>query len=228
MEWPLTGVAVVFLAAYAWPILQPSLGSTGRLWCEVVTWLTWGLFALDYVVRLVQSRDKPRFLRRHVLDLLVIVLPLLRPLRLVAMLNVLNRTAALALRGRVVVYFVGATVLIVFCAALAVLEAERPVEEAGIKTFPDALWWAITTITTVGYGDRYPVSGTGRLVAVGLMVAGIALLGVVTATFASWLVRRVEEVEATAQTVTRAQIAELSREIAELRAALGASERKDP
>ncbi|GAA3802219.1 potassium channel family protein [Amycolatopsis tucumanensis] len=230
MEWPLTGVAVLFLGAYAWPILQPSLGSTGRVWCEVVTWLAWGLFALDYVVRLVQSPDKPRFLRRHVLDLLVIVLPLLRPLRLlrlVAMLNVLNRTAALALRGRVVVYFVGATALIVFCAALAVLEAERPIEEAGIRNFPDALWWAITTITTVGYGDRYPVSGTGRLIAVGLMVAGIALLGVVTATFASWLVRRVEEVEAASQTVTRAEIAELSREIAELRAALAASERKE-
>lgn len=230
MEWPLTGVAVLFLAAYAWPILQPSLGSTGRAWCETVTWIAWALFALDYVVRLVQSPDRVRFLTRNVLDLLVIVLPLLRPLRLlrlVAMLNVLNRNAALALRGRVIVYVVGSTVLIVFCAALAVLEAERPFSDAGIRTFPDALWWAITTITTVGYGDRYPVSGTGRMIAVGLMVAGIALLGVVTATFASWLVKRVEEVEASSQTVTRAQIAELSREIAELRAALAASERKD-
>lgn len=230
MEWPLTGIAVLFLAAYAWPILQPSLGSTGRGWCEVVSWLAWGLFAVDYVVRLAHSPDKLHFLRRHVLDLLVIVLPLLRPLRLlrlVAMLNLLNRNAALALRGRVVVYFVGATVLIVFCAALAVLDAERPVDGAGIKTFPDALWWAVSTITTVGYGDRFPVSGTGRMIAVGLMIAGIALLGVVTATFASWLVKRVEEVEATSQTVTRAQIAELSREIAALRAALDANERKE-
>ncbi|WP_340687090.1 potassium channel family protein [Amycolatopsis coloradensis] len=113
------------------------------------------------------------------------MLPLIRQLRLlrlVTVLNVLNRNAGLSLRGRVVVYTVGATALIVF---------------------PDAVWWSITTIITVGYGGRYPVSGTGRLVAVGLMVAGIALLGVVTATLASWLIRRVTEADENAQAVTR-------------------------
>jgi voltage-gated potassium channel len=57
------------------------------------------------------------------------------------------------------------------------------------------LWWALTTIATVGYGDRYPVTGQGRLVAAGLMVAGIAVLGVVTASIASWLIEKVREVE---------------------------------
>jgi voltage-gated potassium channel len=69
------------------------------------------------------------------------------------------------------------------------------------KTFPDALWWAATTVTTVGYGDRYPVTAVGRLVATGLMVVGIALLGVITASVAAWFVRNIqaarEEVEAT-------------------------------
>jgi voltage-gated potassium channel len=56
---------------------------------------------------------------------------------------------------------------------------------ANIKTFGDALWWALSTMTTVGYGDRYPTTGEGRLVAGGLMLAGVALLGVITASLAS-------------------------------------------
>ncbi len=223
MEWPLNAAAVVFLAAYAWPILQPSLGTTSRVWCEVVTWLTWVVFAVDYGVRLAHASDKRVFLKKNVFDLAIILLPLIRQLRLlrlVTVLSILNRNAGLSLRGRVVLYTVGATALIVFCSALAVLDAERADPEAPITDFPDALWWSITTITTVGYGDRYPISGTGRMVAVGLMVAGIALLGVVTATLASWLIRRVAEAEESAQTVTREHLDELAREVKALRAEL--------
>ncbi|OXM44733.1 potassium channel family protein [Amycolatopsis alba] len=223
MEWPLNAAAVLFLAAYAWPILQPSLGHTGRVWCEVVTWLSWAVFALDYGVRLKHAEDKRTFLKSNLFDLAIIVLPLIRQLRLlrlVTVLNVLNRNAGLSLRGRVVVYTVGATALIVFCSALAVLDAERTQPDAPITDFPDAVWWSITTITTVGYGDRYPVSGTGRVVAVGLMVAGIALLGVVTATLASWLIRRVTEADENAQAVTREHLDELTREVKALRAEL--------
>ncbi|WP_370944570.1 potassium channel family protein [Amycolatopsis sp. cg5] len=220
MEWPLNLAALLFLAAYAWPILDPTLGATARLWFEIITWGSWALFAFDYAVRLYLAGDKKTFLKEHVLDLLIIVLPLIRQLRLlrlVAVLNILNRSAALSLRGRVVVYTVGSTAMIVFCAALAVLEAERGAESPTIKDFPDAVWWAITTVTTVGYGDRYPVTHTGRIIAVGLMMAGIALLGVVTATLASWLIRRVAEAEETAQAVTREHLNELGRQIAELR-----------
>ena len=68
------------------------------------------------------------------------------------------------------------------------LDAERSAPDASITTFGEAVWWTITTISTVGYGDRYPVTVEGRLVAATLMVAGIALLGVVTASIAagSW------------------------------------------
>ena len=81
--------------------------------------------------------------------------------------------------------------LLAFCAALAVLDAERSSPDANITDFGDAIWWAITTMTTVGYGDRYPVTSVGRLVAFGLMIGGIALFGTVTATLASWLVETV-------------------------------------
>ena len=71
-------------------------------------------------------------------------------------------------------------------------------------------------MTTVGYGDQFPVTASGRLVATTLMLCGIALIGVVTATFASWLLDKVKEVEETSQAATRHDIQELTREVAEL------------
>jgi len=163
-----------------------------------VTWAAWALFVIDYAARLALSHERRAFVRGNVLDLAVIALPLLRPLRLlrlVKLLSVLNRHAGGSLRGRVAVYVAGATVLVLFVASLAVLDAERGAKSATITTFGDALWWAMTTVTTVGYGDRYPITAEGRFIAGGLMLAGIALLGIVTASLASWLVDKVREVE---------------------------------
>jgi voltage-gated potassium channel len=81
-------------------------------------------------------------------------------------------------------------------AAVAMRDAERGAEDANIENLSDALWWAVTTVTTVGYGDHFPTTGEGRLVGLGLMLAGIALLGVVTASFASWFLEKVAELTA--------------------------------
>jgi voltage-gated potassium channel len=124
----------------------------------------------------------------------VLALPLLRPLRLlrlIPLLSMLNRRATIRLRGRVGIYIAGGASLLAFCAALAVLDAERSSPDANISDFGDAIWWAVTTMTTVGYGDHYPVTAAGRLVAFGLMIGGIALLGTVTATLASWIIETV-------------------------------------
>lgn len=115
--------------------------------------------------------------------------------------------------------FPGAVVLLIFVAALAILDAERGKPDANITSFSDAAWWAMTTITTVGYGDRFPVTGTGRLVAAAMMVAGIALLGVVTASVAAWFVERVAAVTQ-AETATRAEVEALASEVRELRSEL--------
>jgi voltage-gated potassium channel len=126
------------------------------------------------------SVRREAFVRSHRFDLAVVVLPLLRPLRLlrlVTLLSVLNRHAGSTLRGQVIVYVSGATTLIMLIAALALLDAERGHPEANVHGFGDALWWAFATVTTVGYGDRYPVTGQGRTIAAGLMLSGIALLG---------------------------------------------------
>lgn len=219
-EWPLMVAALAFLAAYAWPIVDPNVSAGVVLLCGMVTWAAWTVFAVDYAARVVLAPDRRRYVLRHLHDLAVIVLPLLRPLRLlrlVTVLGALNRRAGASLRGRVAVYVAGSTTLLTVVGALAMLDAERDAPAANISTIGDALWWAVSTITTVGYGDRYPTTTTGRLIAFGLMIAGIALLGVVTATLASWIVERVSAENAAEGAVTVAHIDALMAEVRSLR-----------
>jgi voltage-gated potassium channel len=222
-EWPLMGTALVFLAAYAWQVIGRVEG-TGAEWLETVMWLTWGIFALDYAANLWLAPDRRRWFLFNLHELLIVALPFFRPLRLlrlVTLLSVLHRTIGETLRGRVVTYVAGSAALLVFVGALAVLDVEQSAPDAKILTFGDAVWWAITTITTVGYGDMYPVTPIGRMVAGALMMSGIAVLGVVTASIASWLVQRVEEsveeATETAEEPLRAELGELVQEIASLR-----------
>jgi voltage-gated potassium channel len=77
-----------------------------------------------------------------------------------------------------------ALLLIVFC-SIAILEFET-VPGSNIRTAEDAVWWSFTTITTVGYGDRYPVTPEGRFIAVVLMCAGVGLFGTLSGFFAAW------------------------------------------
>jgi voltage-gated potassium channel len=103
---------------------------------------------------------------------------------------------------------------------LAVLDVERHAPHAQITSFGDAVWWAVSTVTTVGYGDLTPVTLSGRLIAVALMIAGISLLGVVTATLASWIVEKVAEEDTANQAATAAHIEELREEIRKMRDAM--------
>jgi voltage-gated potassium channel len=216
---PLIWAAVAFLGAYAWPILDPDQPTWAARTCQVVTTLVWVLFALDILLRLWWSERRAAFLRRNWMDVLTLAVPMLRPLRalrVVVALNVITRRGQPFARGRVVATVAASVAAVAFVAALAALDAERNAPHATITTFPDATWWAATTVTTVGYGDRYPVTGQGRLVAVALMVTGIALLGVITAAIASWFVERVGEVQA-AEDHTAKQVAELAAEVRALR-----------
>ncbi len=222
-DWPLMVTALVFLGAYAWQVIGRVEGSAS-LWLEGIMWVTWGIFAVDYAANLWLSTDCWDWFVRNLHELLIVALPLLRPLRLlrlVTLLSVLHRTLGDSLRGRVVTYVAGSAAMLVFVGALAVLDVEQSAPDAKILTFGDALWWAMTTITTVGYGDMYPVTPIGRMVAAALMMSGIAVLGVVTASIASWLVQRVEDTaETTADAVEepiRAEVADLVAEISSLR-----------
>jgi voltage-gated potassium channel len=156
----------------------------------------------------------------------------LRALRLVAVLGVLNRQLRDDFRGRVAVYVGGTVGLVAFVASLAVLDAERSAPDAQITDFGEALWWTLTTISTVGYGDRYPTTLEGRVVAATLMVTGIALLGVVTASIASWFVENLrrsaeagnDELEASSEQL-EAQMAQVLAELRSISARLAALER---
>ncbi|CCH35490.1 ion channel [Actinosynnema sp. NPDC047251] len=228
-EWPLTVLAVVFLVAYAWEVLDNRSTPGLHVVLEVVLWAVWLVFAVDYGTRFVLAVDKRRFFVTHLFDLLAVLLPVvrqLRVLRLLTVLKVLNRRFSGKIRHQVGVYVAGVTTLVGLCASLAVLDAERAHPDATITTFGDAAWWTLTTISTVGYGDRYPVTWEGRLVAALLMIGGIALLGVITGTIASWLVERLSGVEGQvveAEQATVAELRSLKAELAELRAELRAA-----
>lgn len=221
-EWALAAVAVIFLATYSIQVLAQPRGFAEHL-LNLVTWSTWAVFAVDYVARLGLAPDRRKWFLHHLIDLAVVLLPLLRPLRLirlVVLVGALQKAVGNAIRGRVVIYTVSGAVLLVYAGALAELQTERGVPGAHIANFGDAIWWAITTITTVGYGDMYPVTTTGRFIAILMMIGGISLVGSITATIASWIVQTVAVEDQAQNAATAAQIDDLRGEIVALRALL--------
>ncbi len=216
-NWPLTVMAVVFLGCYAWPILQPTLNGSVVHTLSAVSIAIWVAFAVDYLASGYLADNRVEYAKRHIPELAMLILPVLRPLRALRVmlaLRAVNRSATMKFRGQATIYVAGAVPLLVFVASLSILNAERTNADANIRSYGDALWWACTTITTVGYGDKYPVTTEGRFIAVTLMVAGIALLGVVTAALASWFVERIGRVEAAEAQTQR----DLDVVLAELRA----------
>jgi voltage-gated potassium channel len=220
----LLGLAVVFAVAYAVPIVWPTAGREVISWCTAVEWAVWGVFALDYLVRLALAERRWEFVRTHWIDLCAVLLPLIQPmrlLRLVSTLLLVGQRARIAPQIRLTTYVVGAVVALLMFGSLAVLSVERESPDGNIRTMGDALWWSFTTMTTVGYGDHAPTTGLGRVIAVGLMLSGIALLGVVTANIAAWFISRFESenVEERRQT---AAIEALAEEVRALRAQVAA------
>src|SRR5271156_2154593 len=214
-EWPLAAAALLFLGVFSVQVLvRPQGHEAYVLWA--VDWAIWGLFILVYVARLCLATNRWRWFLHHLLDFAIVSLPLLRPLRLLVLIELLQRAVEDAFRGRIVVYTVSGVLLLIYTASLAVFDKERYLPRATINSFGKALWWSITPETTVGYGDVYPVTNTGRIIAVLLMIGGISLVGVVTAALASWIIQRVAEEETASQAATAAQIDELRVEIREL------------
>ncbi|MEU2620958.1 potassium channel family protein [Streptomyces sp. NPDC007157] len=221
---PLLALAVAFAVAYALPIVDSSAGHGLTAVCTVAEWVVWGSFAVDYLVRLTLAPRRKEFVRTHWIDLCAVVLPLLQPLRLlrlVATLTLVGRRARMASQIQLTTYVVGAVVGLLMFGSLAVLSVERDSPNGNIRTLGDALWWSFTTMTTVGYGDHAPTTGLGRMIAVGLMLSGIALLGVVTANIATWFIARFEKDDVEERRQTEA-IALLTDEVRALRAEMAA------
>lgn len=206
-EVPLLILAGVFIPVLVIPeVSHPS--PSAREGLAVLDYTIWGVFAVEYLVRLSLARRRLLFVRHNLVDLAVVALPMLRPLRvvrsargvrilrlgrLVALLGGSTVRTKRSLHARAVtwVLFVSGSLTIV-CSIL-MLEVERHAQGSNIHSYGDALWWSVTTVSTVGYGDRFPVTSAGRVIALGLILAGVSLFGVVTASIAAWFVRRIEE-----------------------------------
>ncbi|MFE5208192.1 potassium channel family protein [Streptomyces sp. NPDC056600] len=189
-EIPLAVASLLFLAAYALLVLSEGLSDVWHGLALGVISAVWLLFALDYAARWRRSGQGPRFVRTHWLDTLVLLLPLLRPLRIVRLYEAVTHRRGrprFSLQARVMFYAGVSVLLIGFAGALAVYQQERGAPGATIRTFGDSVWWTCSTLATVGYGDVTPVTPVGRTIAVALMACGLALLGAVTGSFASWL-----------------------------------------
>lgn len=197
-EVPMLLLAAAFLVSYAWPVVDQGMDPGVRDWLLVVSTAVWGAFTVDYAIRLVLAEHRLTYAITHWYDTLLVLVPALRPLRLLRLITVfrlLQRSSVGGLAGRVGVYAAAITTAAVLLGALAMLDAEQGAADANITTYADALWWALVTVTTVGYGDLYPVTTLGRAIAVPLMFVGIGLVGLVTASMAAWLVRTLQEDE---------------------------------
>ncbi|GAB7107118.1 potassium channel family protein [Streptomyces phaeofaciens JCM 4814] len=192
-EIPLFLASLLFLAAYAARVLAVSMPSGWKDLCGFTMLALWLVFAADYVVRWrLSGQHFPHFVRTHFLHTVVVLLPLLRPLRIVPLYDAIQRRQGeprVSLHARVIAYAGLSTLLLGFAGALAVFQQERGAPGATMRTFGDAVWWAAETLSTVGYGDITPVTTGGRAIAMVMMAGGLALLGAVTGSFSSWLLQ---------------------------------------
>ncbi|MFT4210596.1 MAG: ion channel [Microbacterium sp.] len=210
--WPLTVAALVFLIVYTVHVIGDVHGLAAVVTRTVIT-IIWVMFIVDYLVRLLlASPPRRRWALHHLFDLAVVLVPALRPVRLLGVLThvrAFTRTAASSLRTRLLIYGIGAAMLLIWDISLSVLQAERHAPGASITSFGDAVWWAFCTVTTVGYGDYVPVTAQGRVLAVLLMVGGVVLVGMIVATFSSWVLERATRGHTDQLPATRADVERL-------------------
>lgn len=234
VELPLTVLAALWLIVLIVPLVMhvPADVSDTFLFIDFAVW---ACFVLEYFVKLYLASNRRHFVGHHLLDLAVICVPLFRPLRaarLVALLrgsvlfaNAFRRARDLFTHKGFHFVVMSAVGLVFICSALVLL-FERHAKGTTIHNYGEALWWGIVTVTTVGYGDKVPVTAAGKGIAVVLMLAGIGLIGVLTATIASYFIggkedeaskeraeilARLNRIEALLQSQNRRELASVER-----------------
>lgn len=188
----LTILALAFLVAFSWPAFVAEIDPQTQRTLDYVQWISWFAFAIDLLFGLIAADKKIKFLIHHPLEVITVLLPFLRPLRLLRVISfgtLVIQKVAVGRQFAITLKVFLASILLAYIGAVQITISERGVEGSNIKNFGDGLWWAITTVTTVGYGDRFPVTSTGRVLAVCLMLVGISLMGVITASVAAWFVK---------------------------------------
>ncbi len=188
----LTILALAFLVSFSYPAFKTDISSSMQNYLDLIQWISWSAFAIDFLYGIISATDKKNYLLKHPLDLAAVVLPFLRPLRLLRVISfgsLVIQKVAIGRQFAITIKVFIASLFVAYISAVQITIIEREVDGSNIKNFGDGLWWAITTVTTVGYGDRFPTTTEGRVLAVGLMIMGISLMGVITASVASWFVK---------------------------------------
>lgn len=168
------------------------------IWIENEKWLIvdqliWFIFVVDVFYRLIKSKNKWGYLKEHPFDIIAII-PLDSIFRLGRFARLVRLFRLLAIFSRLPIgnilktnnldKVIMWTFLIIFLAAIPI-----NLVEPNIETYEDALWWAVVTATTVGYGDISPETGLGRVIAFVLMLFGIGLIGMVTSSITSFFIK---------------------------------------
>lgn len=193
---PLTILSVIFLILYLLESFDSPIAVAYPLIFELGNLVIWTVFIVDYVLQIFLSNKKWKFILSHPIELLLVILPFFRPLRALRLLVIFERLFQGYINRftiRLSLYVGGSATIILLLGAAAIYDAEAGLSTAKITTPEEAVWWAFVTVTTVGYGDYYPVTTIGRLIAVALMLTGIAVVGTVTASVAAYIVARVQQ-----------------------------------
>jgi len=189
------------------------------------------LFFIDFVVRFRRAESKVQFMKWGWIDLLASIpeIGALRWGRIFAVLRILRLLRAVKsvrllveivfqhrTRGGVASVFT-ITFLVLSLSSVSILLVERN-PDSNIRTAEDAVWWGVTTITTVGYGDRFPVTLAGRCIAAGLMFCGVGLFGTLSGVIASFFLgnRRSDDAGDTSAEIL-SRLESLQKEVTELR-----------
>ncbi|WP_062378473.1 potassium channel family protein [Demequina pelophila] len=200
-------LAVAFLVVWSlrvafWGVVPGAIRGV-LITAQAAIWLA---FVVDIVIRVVLSEERWRFIRQHPIDVIAVVIPAARPLKILAVFTsgtmLASRKGAVKSTQAILI----SVVLLMWIGAVAILEAERGSPDAQITHFGDAIWWSLVTMTTVGYGDYAPVTPEGRVVATVIMLVGVALIGVITATVAAWFVSLTQGEDEEREEVTRNQL----------------------
>lgn len=160
------------------------------------------VFFIDFVVRYREAENKLEFMKWGWIDLIASIPTLdfmragrlLRLIRLIRVLRAFRSTKHIVqhvfknkIQGTLTTVAIIAVLMLLF-SSIAILQFETD-PNSNIKTAGDAIWWSYVTITTVGYGDKYPVTTEGRIIAAILMTVGVGLFGTFTAYVSSWFVK---------------------------------------
>lgn len=193
-KFPMAVLGVVWLVV-AIIVMTTDINGSASVLLVGTLFVLWVVLLVEYVVRLVVTADRRGYLRRRWVEPATVVLPPLQGWHLVGIEKVSLLVYEGELRLETILKHHSLFRVLIAAAAILVLGAwlvlllDENAKGSNIHNYPDALWWAIVTVTTVGYGDRYPVSAGGRVVAATLMLVGIGLIGVLTATVASVFIK---------------------------------------